>query len=66
MDHNMRTLSGKGSLHAMGIICSTAHKNSSMYIKIPPLTAEKIAKSCNVMKNKDTKLKEYITLETTG
>ena len=67
MDHNMCTLSGKGSLRAMGMICSTApppKKKSYTQFKISPLTAKNIAKVYNAINNKDTKIKEYITLET--
>ena len=33
VDHNIRTLSGKGSLHAVGIICSITAKNPTSSVE---------------------------------
>ena len=44
----------------MGIICSASSKCPSMQCKMPPLTTEKTVKVNNIVKNEDTKIKEYI------
>ena len=36
VDHNIRTLSGKGSLQAMGIICSITAKNPNHCLEPNP------------------------------
>ena len=42
IDHNIRTLCGKGSFHAMGIICSITAKNPTSLFRTQVLKREKV------------------------
>ena len=49
VDHNVRTLDGKGTLHAMGIVCSaTSMRRSVGYSKMRPIQRQKIKKFANL------------------
>ena len=66
VDHNIQTLSGKGSLHAMGIICSITAKNPTSLFRTQVLKREKVMKVSKICKGKAIQIKEYIPSETTG
>ena len=65
-DHNIRTLNGKGSLHAMGIICSITSKSSTSMFQTQVLKREKVMKVREICKGRAIQIKEYIPSEATS
>ena len=66
VDHNIRTLNGKGCLHAMGIICSITSKSSTSMFQTQALKREKVMKVREICKGRAIQIKEYIPSEATG
>ena len=64
VDHNIRTLSGKESLHAMGIICSITAKKPTSLFRTQILKREKIMKVSKICIGKAIQIREYIPSET--
>lgn len=67
VDHNVRTLDGKGSLHGMGIILSTTSNLGSSYpTSHSPIKRNKLKKVEDVIKHKGIPIINYSSLSTTG
>ena len=66
VDHNIRTLSGKGSLHTMGILCSITAKNPTSLLRTQVVKREKVMEVSKTCKGKAIQIKEYTPSETTG
>ena len=66
VDHNVCTLSGKGSLHGMGIICSVTTKSGRMPLQTSQLKREKIQRMDKCIKNKGIVIKQYLASTATG
>ena len=65
--HNVRTLGGKGTIHAMGIVCSTTSMHRSVsYSKMNPIQRQIIKKVVNLIKNKGIAVTTYIPPEKFG
>lgn len=67
VDHNVRTLDGKGSLHGMGIVYSTTNKFlSSDVIKEQSVRRNKMAKVTDLKSHQGIDIKNYTPSSTTG
>ena len=67
VDHNVRSLNGKDTLHAMGIVASTTHmRGSSLLMNLHPIKRQKIKRVTEVIKNKEIEIKTYITPQISG
>ena len=61
VDHNKRTLDGKGTLHAMRIVCSTTSMHRPVgYSKMCPSQRQKIKKLTNLPKTKGIAVTTHI------
>ena len=58
LDHNVCTLSRKGSLHAMGIVCSITSQSGRMTLQTFLLKKEKVQIANEIVKNKGIIIKE--------
>ena len=66
VDHNVRTLDGKGSLHGMGIIFSTTSKFGPSYrTRNSPIKRNKLKKVEDVIKKQGIPIKNYSPSSTT-
>ena len=62
--HNVKTMDGKGTLHGLGIICSTTNKNSSLSLThLHPIKHQKLKKVCQLIKNKAIPIKPYMVYQ---
>ena len=67
VDHNVRTLDGKGSLHGMGIIFSTTSKFGPSYpTNHSPIKRNKLKKVEDVIKQQGIPITKYSPSSTTG
>ena len=67
VDHNVRTLDGKGPLHGMGIIFSTTNKfNCSYPTSLSPINHNKLKKIKDVINQKRIPIKNCLLSLTTG
>ena len=68
VDHNVKTLDGKGSLHGMGIISPTTNKFGPSYpSKLTPIKQRnKLRKVNDVISHQGIPIKSYILSSTTG
>ena len=60
VDHNVRTLDGKGSLHAMGMIISTTGSTNFVQSSIP---RQKIKKSTELIQKSQVEILPYVQAE---
>ena len=65
VDHNSKTLDGKGVLHAMGIVV-TATGSRASYRDLPRVVRQKIAKVDDLVKNKGIPLLSYFKPDISG
>ena len=64
INHNVKTLDGKGSRHAVEIVCSTTSMHRSVgYSKMLSIQHQKIKKVVNLIKNKNIAVTTYIPPE---
>jgi len=68
VDHNVKTLDGKGSLHGMGIIISTTSDKSDSFMSMLPSIPRHTNKMAanDVIANKSIPLKDYFALNNNG
>jgi hypothetical protein len=66
VDHNVRTIDGKGSLHAMGLACSTTNKDGLVAEKLAPIPRQNRRKAKEVVSGKGIPEKTYIPSEVSG
>ena len=67
IDHNIRSLDGKNTLHAMGIVASTTdNEGNNRYVEMEPVQRQKLKKVGDVTKNKGIKIVSYIPPETSA
>ena len=67
VDHNVRTLDGKGSLHGMGIFYSTTNKfTSSESASLPLVKRNKLMKVKDLNSHQGIDIKKYTPSATTG
>ena len=67
VDHNVRTLDGKGSLHDMGIVYSTTNKfSSSDSTRLPLVKRNKLMKVKDLNSHQRIDIKNYTPSSTTG
>lgn len=67
VDHNVRTLDGKDTLHAMGIVCSTTNKDGPTHLaNMRPVPRQKIQKVGSLIKNKGISVTLYVPPEESG
>ena len=63
----LRTLDGKDTLHAMGIVCSTTNKNGPTHLtNMHPVPRQKIQKVGSLIKNKGISVTLYVPPEESG
>ena len=65
VDHNSRTMDGKGTLHAMGIIVTTTGARGSNR-DLPKIPRQKLMRVTELIKNKGVPLKSYIPPDISG
>ena len=65
VDHNSKTLDGKVTLHAMGIIVATTGVRLS-YSDLPKIPRQKLMKVSELVKNKGVPLKSYVPPNISG
>ena len=58
VDHNSKTMEGKCTLHAMGIIVATTGARGS-YSELPKIPRQKLMRVFELVKNKGVPLKSY-------
>ena len=67
VDHNVRSLDGKNTLHAMGIVSSTTAVNgNNRSVQLEPVMRQKIKKVSDVTKNIGIQIIPYIAPEKSG
>lgn len=66
VDHNILTLSEKGSLHVMGFICLITAKSLTTFFRTQVLKRKKELKFNKICKSKVIQIKKYIQSKTTG
>ena len=59
VDHNIQTLSGKRSLHAMRNICSITAKNPTSLVRTQELKREKVMKVSKICKGKAIQINRF-------
>ena len=57
VDHNIRALSGKRSLHVLGIVCSITSQSGNMSLQTSLLKKEKVQSVKDIIKNKESIIK---------
>ena len=60
VDRNVCALSGKGSLHAMGIVCLFTSPSGKMPLQTSLLKMEKVQSFKEIIKNKGVIIREYL------
>ena len=67
VDHNVRSIDGKGSLHGMGIIISTTGCNTEQFtVGLPPIPREKRLNSNDIAAEHMISIKEYAHPDVAG
>ena len=66
VDHNVRSLDGHGTLHAMGIVASTTSSNNNHALPMSKIARQRIQKVGNVIKGKGIPIIQYIAPEISG
>ena len=57
VDHNVRALSGKRSLHVLGIVCSITSQSGKVPLQTSLLKKEKVQSVKEIIKNKESIIK---------
>ena len=60
VDHNVRTLDGKGSLHAMGIISSTTNKFGPSCLEMRPIKRNKLSKVADIVEGQGIPIRSFV------
>ena len=66
VDHNIRTLSEKGSFHVMGFICLITAKSLTSLFRTQVSKRKKVMKFSKICKDKAIQIKKYISSKTAG